>query len=366
MLDISKMYRSENNSAVCDATPLIPDNVFSCHSLASHMCRPVKQRGSTLFHRSDNKGSFSIAVIALIVVLILILAFAAVMFLPVRSVNFDQSKSVSLVSGVNKLDLKLSLSMGEVRVSYANLSGQALNLHVVVKGSVGLLMDTNTVSLNFVQTTSTDTALVNASLNLKDRLLGAANMNVRCNVIIDNSMRSKLDLTTSAGSIIVNSTNATSFDQMDLNAKAGAVRLIVAPNVSLNGNISLSSGLGASVLDWKDPLVMHNISVVTSTKAGGVVLNLSQTVPMNKTVSLSGTAQVGGVVLTLGMQGDIGASINSSSKLGGVHVGSKVGFTGGDNELRSTNYPAAGNFSMILRANVGGVEIKALSAPSGL
>jgi hypothetical protein len=319
-----------------------------------------------LFHRSDSKGILGIAVIALIVVVILILAFAAVMFLPVKSVNFDQSKSVSSVSGVNKLDLKLSMSMGEVRVSYANLSGQALNLHVVAKGSSGLLTDTNTVSLNFGETTSNDTALVNATVNVKDRLLGMANMNVRCNVIIDNSMRSKLDLTTSAGSILVNSTNATSLDQIVMNAKAGAVRLVVAQNVSLNGNISLSSDLGASALEWKNPRVMNNISVVTSTKAGGVVLNLSQTVPMNKTVSLSGTAQVGGVVLTLNMQGDIGASINSSSKLGGVHVGSKVGFTGSDNELRSTNYPAAGNFSMILRASVGGVEIKALSAPSGL
>ena len=58
-------------------------------------------------------------------------------------------------------------------------------------------------------------------------------------------MRSKLDLSTSAGSVTVNATNATAFDQVSLNAKAGAVSCIVAPGTSLYGNISLSTNIGA-------------------------------------------------------------------------------------------------------------------------
>ena len=48
-------------------------------------------------------------------------------------------------------------------------------------------------------------------------------------MLIDSSMRSKLDLSTSAGSITVNTTNATAFDQMSLNAKTGEVKMMVAP-----------------------------------------------------------------------------------------------------------------------------------------
>jgi hypothetical protein len=295
---------------------------------------------------------------------VVVLAFAAVLFLPVKAVNFDETKSVSSSAGVNKLSLKLNADVGEVRVSYANLSGQALNLHVTAKGSVGFLMDPNTISLDFVQSTSSDTALVNASVNVKDRLLGASNLNLRCDVKIDNSMRSKLDLSTSAGSVLVNSTNATAFDKVSLSAKTGAVTLKINPGVSLNGDITLSTNVGASILDWQNPQVSQDIKVVASTKTGRVELQLNQTTSMNRTVTLNGTATTGGVALNIGIRGNVSASIDSKTELGGVHVGSKVGFVGADNALTSTNYPSAGNFAVSLRTNVGGVEVNALSVPS--
>jgi hypothetical protein len=312
---------------------------------------------------SDNKGSFAIIVAVLIVVLVVVLAFAAVLFLPVKAVNFDEYRSVQSVTGVNKLNLKLGADIGEVRIIYTNLTGQALNLHVNAKGSVGFLMDPNTISLDFVQSTSADTAIVNASVNVKDHLLGASNLNLHCDVLVDSSMRSKLDLTTSAGSIVVNTTNATAFDQIKMNAKTGAVTLKVVSGVSLYGDISLSTNLGASILDWTDPLVKQNINVDASTRAGGVEMYLNQTTPMTKTVSFNGTTSAGGVALNMDIRGDVGATINSSVNVGGVHVGSKTGFVGDDKDLRSSNYPAAGNFIVLLRTNVGGVEVNALSAP---
>ena len=312
---------------------------------------------------SDNKGSFAIVVAVLIVVLVVVLAFAAVLFLPVKAVNFDEYRSVQSVTGVNKLNLKLGADMGEVRIIYTNLIGQALNLHVNAKGSVGFLMDPNTISLDFIQSTSADTAIVNASINVKDHLLGASNLNLHCDVLVDSSMRSKLDLSTSAGSIVVNTTNATAFDQIKMNAKTGAVTLKVVSGVSLYGDISLSTNLGASILDWTDPLVKQDITVDASTRAGGVELHLNQTTPMTKMVTFNGTTSAGGVSLNMDIRGDVGATVNSSVNVGGVHVGSKTGFTGDDKNLRSSNYPAAGNFIVLLRTNVGGVEVNALSAP---
>jgi hypothetical protein len=314
-----------------------------------------------LSKKFDDRGIFPIVVAVLIVVLIVALAFAALLFLPVRPVNFDQSKSVSSVAGVNKISLRLNADAGEVQVIYTNLSGQAMNIHVTAKGAVGLLMDPNSISLNFVQNISAGTELVNASVIVKSQLLGASNLNLHCDIQIDNSMRSKLDLSTSAGSITVNSTNASAFDQVSLSAKAGAVTLLIAPNVSLYGNISLATNIGASVLGWQDPLVKQNINVAASTKTGGVVLNMNQTIPMASTVSLNGSTEVGGVSLNLNMGGNVGASINSSAQIGGVHVSSKVGFTGTDSSLTSTNYPAQGNFRTTLKTNVGGVEVKAVS-----
>jgi hypothetical protein len=314
----------------------------------------------------DERGSFAIAVIALIVVLVVVLAFAAVMFLPVKAVSFDETKSVSSSAGVNKLDLKLNADIGEVRVIYTNLSGQALLMHVTAKGSVGFLMNPNTISLDFVQSTSSDTALVNASVNVKDRLLGLSNLNLRCEVQIDNSMRSKLDLTTSVGSVLLNCTNATALDQVSLTAKTGAVTMKIATGVSLNGDITLSTNVGASVLDWQDPVVEQDIKVTTTTKTGGVELNINQTTQMNRSVTMNGTTNTGGVAITMDIRGNVSASIDSKTDLGGVHVGSKVGFKGSDNALTSTNYPSVGNFAVGLRANIGGIEVNALSVPSSL
>ena len=311
----------------------------------------------------DNEGSFAITVAALIVVLVVVLAIAAVLFLPVKAVNFNEYRSVRSETGVNKLNLKLSTDIGEIRIIYTNLSGQALNLHVNGKGSVGYLMDPNSISLDFVQSTSADTAIVNATINVKDRLLGASNLNLHCDVLVDSSMRSKLDLSTSAGSIMVNTTNATAFDQIKLSAKAGSVTLQVVSGVSLYGDVSLSTNFGASILDWTNPIVKQNIAVETSTRAGGVELHLSQTTPMSKTVTFNGTTATGGVSLNMDITGHIGATINSTSNLGGVHVVSRTGFVGDDKDLSSTNYPDDGDLVVHLRTNVGGVEVNALSVP---
>ena len=313
---------------------------------------------------SNQNGSFAIVVAVLIVVLVLALAFMAVLFLPVKSINFDESRSVASVSGVTKMSLRLSTDIGEVRVVYTNLSGNALTLHVTAKGSVGFLMNSNSISLDFVQSTSSDTALVNASVSVTDRLIGASNLNLRCYVLIDSSMRSKLDLSTTTGSVTVNTTNASAFDQVRLSAKTGAVTLHVTPGVSLYGDISLSTNVGGSILDWTNPVVKQDINVVASTKAGGVEMHLNQTTAMNKTVSLGGSAATGGVSLDLGIRGNVGAIINSTNEIGGVHVGSKVGFTGDDKDLTSTNYLAAGNFVAHLDTKVGGVEVNAVCVPS--
>ncbi len=313
---------------------------------------------------SDEKGSFAVAVIVLIVVLVVVLAFAAVLFLPVKAVNFDESRVVSSEAGVNKMDLKLSTDIGEVRVIYTNLTGQALSLHVMAKGGVGYFMDPNSISLDFVHSTSADTAIVNAVVSVKERLLGAANLNLRCDVIIDNSMRSKLDLSTNVGIIDVNTTNASAFDQVNLNANTGAVTLHITSGVSLHGDISLSTNVGASVLEWNDPFVDQDIRVDATTKTGGVELRLNQTTTMDKTVTLYGTTATGGVSLNMDIEGNIGAAINSVTNLGGVQVGSKVGFIGGDKALTSTNYPAAGNFVTHLETNIGGVQVNAVCVPS--
>ena len=51
------------------------------------------------------------------------------------------------------------------------------------------------------------TIAVAAMMVVQDRLLGASNLNLHCDVLVDSSMRSRLDLSTTVGSIIVNTTN---------------------------------------------------------------------------------------------------------------------------------------------------------------
>jgi hypothetical protein len=103
---------------------------------------------------------------------------------------------------------------------------------------------------------------------------------------------------------------------------------------------------------------------VASAQTGGVELHLNQSSPMNRTVSLNGTTATGGVSLNMGIAGNLSASIDSKAELGGVHVGSKVGFSGTDSALKSNNYPSPGNFGVSLTTKIGGVEVNALSVPS--
>jgi len=67
----------------------------------------------------------------------------------------------------------------------------------------------------------------------------------------------------------------------------------------------------------------------------------------------------GGVDLTIVIQDDVGAKIESSVTTGGIDIERQVGFSGAESSLQSDNYPANTNFDVTLKTITGGIDIDA-------
>ncbi len=71
----------------------------------------------------------------------------------------------------------------------------------------------------------------------------------------------------------------------------------------------------------------------------------------------------GGVNFAIDIQGDVGAKIASSVTTGEIDVLRKVGFSGSDAALHSSNYPSGYIFEITLRTTTGGIDIDAKHMP---
>jgi hypothetical protein len=132
----------------------------------------------------------------------------------------------------------------------------------------------------------------------------------------------------------------------------------MAANSTLSGPLSMDASLGGVDLSWTDVNVTDNTTVDLRASTGGVKATFFQSVPLANNVSVTTSANLGGVDLALSISGNNSARVLSHANLGGVHVVEQTGFNGTSGELTSQNYPTSSSFAVSCDTSTGGVNLR--------
>ena len=101
--------------------------------------------------------------VAVVAALLIVLAIVAVIVLvPVKTLTYDQTKSVEIKQGVNTMELTMNADIGEIHLAYADLVNKSLEVRVQAKAQViALDQSTNIMTFNLQSSVSGNKLLVN-------------------------------------------------------------------------------------------------------------------------------------------------------------------------------------------------------------
>jgi hypothetical protein len=128
--------------------------------------------------------------------------------------------------------------------------------------------------------------------------------------------------------------------------------------VVISGSISAKTTTGSVTFNWYDADARGDASVDLRAITGTVNLYVSRDSRLSGNVSIYAGTTTGGVNLAMAIHDDVGAKIESNTRVGGINV-EQQGFSGNQSLLQSSNYPAESNFLVNLATTTGGVHINA-------
>jgi len=302
------------------------------------------------------------AVAVILIILGVAIVIAAIALLPLRPVNVTETRDVPSQAGVDVLKLGFAADVAQVNVAFQQLAGKAISLHVSVTGR-GPLIQGSPYTLTFDHSTSGGVLTVNSILQTPGAWPRLLDLQVTCDLRIDPSMRSSLDIKTSVGRVVVDTRAGAVIDSLNVETTVGGAQANLVENTVLAGDVSVRSTTGGVTLSWRDVIVTSGLTVDLRTTTGAVAADLRQDERLRQTVTLRAEATTGGVDLAIDIRDDVAARIESSTSLGGIDIVRRVGFSGTESLLESNNYPAEGNFDVSLRTSTGGVRVDARYSP---
>ena len=307
--------------------------------------------------RRMKRKPISTLAIVLITLFVSAAVIVAIAFLPIRAVDITESRDAPYQTGVDTLDLDFTADVAQVNVAFEDLSGKLVTLDVSVTGRVGVFGSLDVLDLTFDSTTDGNVLTVTSEVDIISRY--SWSLNVTCDILIDPSMKASLDVKTSTGGIILNTQAGVVLDSLSLEATTGGVEAKLVENIRIDGDISLMTTTGSVKLSWDNVIVTKNLLVNGITTTGGVNVDINQDEELAGNITLRAEATTGGVDLTIAIQDDVGAKIESSVTTGGIDIDRQVGFSGTESSLQSDNYPANTNFDVTLKTITGGIDIDA-------
>jgi predicted nucleic acid-binding Zn ribbon protein len=298
---------------------------------------------------------------AILVALILITGILCIItFLPVQAINLKESREVAYQSDVNMLDLDFSANIANVNLSFEELGDKLVVLNVSVTGKASIIASMKPLNLIFqYNLTNHVLEVTSEAVTLNYGLPWFYQLYVKCDIYIDPSLNTSLNIKTDVGEIIVNAKAEVDFDSLKLETTTGAITLDLAESISLAGNISIKTTTGKVELSWKNLIVRKKGLVDVKTTTGGIALNIMQRNKLFGNVTLKAEATTGGIDFIINIYGNVGAKIESNTTIGAINIRRKYGFSGIPSILRSENYPAQNNFDVNLKTTTGGIDINA-------
>ena len=314
-------------------------------------------------------STLAIVLIALIGTAAIIAALA---FLPVRTVDASGRHSVPYQTGVNTLNLNFTADVARVNITFEDhtVMGERslITLDFSVNARVGVFVSPDVFD-RFQWYRSSDATVgnvltVTSEVDVVDHGLPRySSLNVTCDIRIDPSLNTSLNVKTSTGGIMLNTQAGVVLDSLSLEATTGGVEANLVEDVVVAGDVSVKTTTGGVEFSWNNIIVTNNVLVNAQTTTGGVDVDVTQKEELLGNITLEAVATTGGVDFAVDIQGDVGAKIESSVVTGGIHIDRQIGFSGTQSLLQSNNYPAGSNFDVSLETTTGGIRIDAKHIP---
>lgn len=307
--------------------------------------------------RGDRSGLFGV-LIAAIVILIAIVVLAAVFLIPFRSIAVDETRRAELASGIEAVEMSLDLDVGQVRVEFVDDPDTAVALNVTGAHRTTLFGSQEPVNVTWEETTEDDTLTVTSTIRVGGSAGPFFANDIDCVLLISRQLRTDLTVSAQVGGVDITASDGVELSALDVRATTGGVRLTMGDNVTLSGPLRLGTTTGGVDLVWNDVRAEENATVELTATTGGVRATVTQTEELGIDLPFRASATVGGVELTLNLEGDTSARVVSSTNVGGISVQDRTGFNGTDGDLRSENYPADSNIEAELNTSTGGVNLR--------
>jgi len=294
--------------------------------------------------------------IVMVVVLIIALILVNLVLIPWQPVSIEEHREVSYQEGVEFINLDFSADVAQIDISFDDLNDKFIHLDVIATGGEGIFGSTDEFNLTFDDDISGNILTVSSELETGR---GWHSVKVTCDIVIDNSLNTSLDIKSITGGVKFTSRTDVVLETINLEATTGEVELNLVKDVVLTDDISLETTTGNTELIWDNVNVTKDILVDIKTTTGEVNVNIKQHEELQGDISVDVEVTTGGIDFSIDIKDDIGAKISSGTTTGGIDIKRQIGFSGTESLLQSDNYPAGHNYNINLETTTGGIDIVA-------
>jgi predicted membrane protein len=241
-----------------------------------------------------------------------------------------------------------------------------LLLNVTASGWTGFLNDpSKSVAVTFYSETINDTVTATSRVSHAEVWPSQFSLNVICDIYIDPSARLNLTIHSDVGQITMNASTRMTFEELNLETTTGNVDADLRQGTTVAGNISINTTTGNVRFRMDKANVSRNVSVNLQSTTGSVNMDLIENQRLSGNVTVNARTTTGSVNLSMIIDDDVGASIESSTVIGGINEDVE-NFSGNETLLESDNFPAGSNFLVTLRTSTGGINIDAVYEASAV
>lgn len=307
---------------------------------------------------SGDRSGLAGILIAILLVVIIIIAAIALFLVPFKTVKVNEARQAELVPGVRSLTVNASIDIGSMTVRFVNDSSAAASMTVVGTHRSGLLGPDRPVNVSWAVANGTDSMTIELNVSMGRNIGWFASNDVRCNLNISSQLITSLVVKNSLGAVNVTTADGVVLAGLNIRASAGGIRANLTNGTTLDGPLRMNTSLGGVDLGWTDLRATDNASVDLVTSAGGIRLIMTQARELGSNMTVRSTASLGGIDLTLDVEGNTSARVQSHAELGGVRISHRSGFNGTDEDLASTNYPSSSILDVRSNASAGGINLR--------
>jgi hypothetical protein len=305
----------------------------------------------------EDRGA-ALSLLAIVLVLIIIIAVVGIaLFYPWKVTNIDESRSVDVTPAMNEIDLYVDQSVGKVLIAFSNGDLQAVTMTVKGTVSQNLLASGDPLAITWSPEVSQQRLILSTKVEMAAYASTYGAEEIVTIVTIPNQLAAMVNVTGTVGSIELAASNGSTLRGGHLSEMTGSI-LARLTDCSLKGSLSIQTTTGSCTLDWLDVTTIELAEVNIDCTTGGVMMELSQSIPLGGNLSLMAKTTVGAADLTLHIEDGNSARVVSTSDSGDINVGALTGFMGGINQdLRSSNYPSQDKMELAIETSVGAVNL---------